>query len=131
MLVLEMPPPDTPRMLASIRLVALGTFKVDVGARSGTGRVEGVIRGEVARSVDVDAAVGGFAPACVVLLEVGFDVFATAAAAARGGVEEVVVAGEVDGRGFRGRGVGQVAAAGVLGGRSRPSLGSCCTRFAS
>lgn len=130
MLVLEMPPPDTPRMLASIRLVALGTFKVDVGARSGTGRVEGVIRGEVARSVDVDDR--GFTPACIVLLEVGFDVFATAAAAR--GVEEVVVAGEVDGRGFRGRGVGQVAAAagvGVLGGHSRPSLGSRCTRFAS
>lgn len=112
MLVLEMPPPDTPRMFASVRLVALGALKVDVGARGGTGRVEGVIGSEVTGRVDVDAT-GGFTAACVVL-DVGFDV-------ARGGVEEVVVACEVDGRGFRGRGVGQIAArVGILG-RSRPS----------
>lgn len=126
MLVLEMPPPNTPRMFAAVRLVALGAFKVDVGARSGTGRVEGVIRGEVSGSVDVYAT-GGFtaAPAGVVLLllEVGFDVVR---------VEEVVVACEVDRRGFCGRGVGQVAArVGVLGRRSRSSFSSCCTRFAS
>ena len=119
MLVLEMPPPNTPRMFTAVRLVALGAFKVDVGARSGTGRVEGVIRGEVSGSVDVHD--GGFAPAGVVLLlEVGFDVVR---------VEEVVVACEVDGRGFRGRGVGQVAAR-VLGRRFRSSFSSCCTRFA-
>lgn len=48
-LVLQMPPPNTPRMLPAIHLVALGTLEVGLGAARRSSRVEGVIRREVER----------------------------------------------------------------------------------
>lgn len=82
MLILQMPAPDTPRMLPFVDFIALRAFEVGVGARSWAGGVEGIVWGEhdgwcggVGRFESGGGALlggGGFATAAFALRGLGF-----------------------------------------------------------